>query len=87
MSPARFESAKRAGLIAPAKSIGGQIEIHGVENESMAQTLGCIMLENPQMAALFDRVSPGTPVTIVGALTGNNSVALALAQLGDQEDT
>jgi lipoprotein-anchoring transpeptidase ErfK/SrfK len=83
----RFESAKRAGLIAPAKSIGGQIEIHGVENELMAQTLGCIMLENPQMAALFDRVSPGTPVTIVGALTGNNSVALALAQLGDQEDT
>jgi lipoprotein-anchoring transpeptidase ErfK/SrfK len=82
----RFESAKRAGRIANTKSIGGQIEIHGVDNELMAQTLGCIMLENPQMAALFERVSPGTPVTIVGALTGNNSVALALAQLGQQEE-
>jgi len=82
----RFASAKHAGRISPAKTIGGQIEIHGVENELMAQTLGCIMLDNPQMAALFERVSPGTPVTIVGALTGSNSVALALAQLGNPEE-
>lgn len=84
----RFASAKHAGRISQAKTIGGQIEIHGVENELMAQTLGCIMLDNPQMAALFERVSTGTPVTIVGALTGSNSVALALAQLGNpKEDT
>lgn len=82
----RFASAKKSGRIAPTKSIGGQIEIHGVENELMAQTLGCIMLDNPQMVALFERVSPGTPVTIVGALTGSNSVALALAQLGNQKE-
>jgi hypothetical protein len=79
----RFESAKKSGRIAPGQRIGGQIEIHGVDNELMAQTLGCIMLENVHMAALFERVPPGTPVTIVGALTGKNSVALALAQLGD----
>jgi murein L,D-transpeptidase YafK len=77
----RFKLAKKAGLIASTKSIGGQIEIHGVENELMAQTLGCLMLDNPHMAALYARVSTGTPVTIVGALTGQNSVALALAQL------
>lgn len=82
----RFVLAKNSGRIASAKNIGGQIEIHGVENELMAQTLGCIMLDNPHMAALYERVSPGTPVTIVGALTGQNSVALALAQLGDRKE-
>ena len=82
----RFESAKRSGTIASNRTIGGQIEIHGVENELMAQTLGCIMLDNPHMATLFERVRPGTPVTIVGALSGHNSVALALAHLGSQEE-
>jgi L,D-peptidoglycan transpeptidase YkuD (ErfK/YbiS/YcfS/YnhG family) len=77
----RFALGKKSGGIPPAKSIGGQIEIHGAENELMAQTLGCIMLDNPHMATIFDRVSPGTPVTIVGALSSHNSVALALAQL------
>jgi hypothetical protein len=43
--------------------------------------LGCVMLENPQMAALFERVNNGTPVTIVGALLEQNSVARALAHL------
>jgi lipoprotein-anchoring transpeptidase ErfK/SrfK len=82
----RFDQAKKSGKISSAKRIGGQIEIHGVENELMAQTLGCIMLDNPHMVALYERVSPGTPVTIVGALTGENSVALALAQLGDRNE-
>lgn len=84
----RFDVARKSGRIPSAKSIGGQIEIHGNENELMAQTLGCIMLDNPHMAALFERVEAGTPVTIVGALTGQNSVALALAQLTHRgEDT
>jgi hypothetical protein len=63
------------------RGIGGQIEIHGGENELMAQTLGCVMLDNPQIALLFDRVDQGTPVTIVGALHEENAVALALATL------
>jgi lipoprotein-anchoring transpeptidase ErfK/SrfK len=82
----RFDLAKKSGRIPPTKSIGGQIEIHGSDNELMAQTLGCIMLENPHMAALFDRVDPGTPVTIVGALTDQNSVAFTLAQLTHREE-
>lgn len=82
----RFALAKRTGRIASSKGIGGQIEIHGVENEFMAQTLGCIMLDNHQMLALYERVESGTPVAIVGALTEGNSVALALAQLGHREE-
>ena len=78
----RFEFGKRTGKIGAAKGIGGQIEIHGADNELLAQTLGCVMLENPNMAHLFDRVSTHTPVTIVGALTEHNSVALALSELG-----
>ncbi|HEY5627845.1 MAG TPA: L,D-transpeptidase [Nitrospira sp.] len=77
----RFAAERKAGHMSPTRSIGGQIEIHGVENELIAQTLGCVMLENPQIALLFERVDQGTPVTIVGALHENNAVALALASL------
>ena len=79
----RFVQGKKMGRIPAAKQIGGQIEIHGVENELMAQTLGCVMLDNVQMSALFERVEPGSVVSIVGALTGRNAVAMALAQLGE----
>ncbi|MEQ1794935.1 MAG: L,D-transpeptidase [Nitrospira sp.] len=82
----RFAQGKKVGRIPAVKQIGGQIEIHGVENELMAQTLGCVMLDNAQMSALFERVEPGTPVSIVGALSGRNAVAMALAQLGEHEE-
>ena len=82
----RFQSARRTGLIPASKGIGGQIEIHGVDNELMAQTLGCVMLENSQMVYLYDRVEKGTPVTIVGALHEQNSVAQALASLGQRNN-
>lgn len=82
----RFELAKRTGKIGAWKGIGGQIEIHGADNEFLAQTLGCVMLDNPQMAMLFERTPLNTPVTIVGALTEQNSVAMALAQLGARSE-
>jgi lipoprotein-anchoring transpeptidase ErfK/SrfK len=82
----RFLSERKKGLIPAYRDIGGQIEIHGVDNELMAQTLGCVMLENPHMAALFDRVDNGTPVTIVGALLEHNSVAQALEHLSTRRD-
>lgn len=82
----RFELAKKSGKIGSAKGIGGQIEIHGADNELLAQTLGCIMLDNPNMAALYGGVSVGTPVTIVGALTRENAVALALSELVQRRD-
>jgi hypothetical protein len=77
----RFLNDRKKGKIPAFREIGGQIEIHGMEGELMAQTLGCVMLENPQMAALFEQVNTGTPVTIVGALLEQNSVARALAHL------
>jgi murein L,D-transpeptidase YafK len=82
----RFVNDRRNGRIPAFRNIGGQIEIHGVDNELMAQTLGCVMLENPQMAVLFDRVDNGTPVTIVGALLEHNSVARALSKLSPRRD-
>jgi L,D-transpeptidase catalytic domain len=82
----RFLNDRKKGTIPAFRDIGGQIEIHGVDNELMAQTLGCVMLENPQMAALFDRVDNGTPVTIVGALLEHNSVARALVNLSARRD-
>ena len=80
----RYQLGRKSGQIPASRTIGGQIEIHGVENELMAQTLGCVMLDNLHMALLYDRVAKGTPVTIVGALYEQNSVALTLATLDDQ---
>lgn len=77
----RFQLAKRSRKISPFKGIGGQIEIHGADNERLAQTLGCVMLDNSNMTVLYESVPVGTPVTIVGTLTKQNAVASALAQL------
>ena len=82
----RYEIERKKGQISASRAIGGQIEIHGVENELMAQTLGCVMLDNPQMALLYGRVAKGTPVTIVGALHEQNSVAMTLATLDDRNE-
>jgi lipoprotein-anchoring transpeptidase ErfK/SrfK len=82
----RYQLGRKTGQIPASRTIGGQIEIHGVDNELMAQTLGCVMLDNPHMALLYDRVAKGTPVTIVGALHEQNSVALTLATLDDQRE-
>ena len=82
----RYRLEQKTGQIPASKAIEGQIEIQGVKNELMAQTLGCVMLDNPQMARLYDRVSKGTPVTIVGALHEQNSVALTLATLDDRRE-
>ena len=81
----RYQLGRKSGQIPASRGIGGQIEIHGVENELMAQALGCVMLDNPQMALLYNRVAKGTPVTIVGALHEQNSVALTLATLDDRK--
>ena len=81
-----FQRAQRTGKIAPAHTIGGQIEIHGAENELMAQTLGCIMLDNHHMSELFSRVATGTPVAIVGATTAHNKIALVFADLNHNRE-
>jgi L,D-peptidoglycan transpeptidase YkuD (ErfK/YbiS/YcfS/YnhG family) len=82
----RFQQARRTGRIPADAFIGGQIEIHGGDDVLMSQTLGCVMLDNWQMDAIFKEVESGTPVTIVGALRLANSVALALAGLDQAEE-
>lgn len=82
----RFHKARKAGLIPPDARIGGNIEIHGESNRRLSQTLGCVMLGNRQMDALFKEVEAGTPVTIVGAVDVDNTVAVVLAQLEQGDD-
>ncbi len=43
-------------------------------------TYGCVALENEPMLELFSLVGVGTPVTIVGALESENSIAKALRE-------
>lgn len=82
----RFQKARRTGAVPSGSFIGGQIEIHGEDRIPMNQTLGCVMMRNRHIDAVFDLVEVGTPVTIVGALEVKNSVAAALASLDDDSD-
>lgn len=82
----RFQQARHTGRIPADAFIGGQIEIHGGDDILMNQTLGCLMLENWQMDAIFRVVEQGTPVTIVGAVQLTNSIAMALAGLDQTEE-
>jgi len=82
----RFENAQQTGEITGSHHMTGSIEIHGIAQGITDQPFGSIVLDNPQIMELFDRVSVRTPVTIVGALESQNSVSLVLADLGDQEE-
>jgi L,D-peptidoglycan transpeptidase YkuD (ErfK/YbiS/YcfS/YnhG family) len=82
----RFQSARKTGAIPARARIGGNIEIHGEANRQLSQTLGCVMLGNRQMDALFRQVEAGTPVTIVGAVDVDNTVAVVLTQLDQSDD-
>jgi hypothetical protein len=62
----RFERAQRRGLLPRRARIGGLIEVHGEGGRFQDWTDGCVALENRDMDELFDMVSVGTPVTIVG---------------------
>lgn len=83
----RFQAGRQSGAVPDQARIGGNIEIHGEANRGLSQTLGCVMLDNRQMDALFREVGVGTPVTIVGAVDPDNAVAVVLAQLeqGDED--
>ena len=82
----RFETAQKAGLIPKSQHMPGLIQLHGIAQGISDQPYGSIVLDNPQIAQLFDQVAVGTPVNIVGALESQNSISLVLADLGDQEE-
>jgi len=62
----RFEAARRRGQISRHARPGSLIEIHGEGGRGGDWTDGCVALTNRDIDDLFDRVSVGTPVTIVG---------------------
>jgi hypothetical protein len=82
----RFQEAQEAGLIPRSRPMPGLIQLHGTAQGITDQPFGSVLLDNPHIAKLFDQVSVGTPVTIVGALESHNSISLVLVDLGDQEE-
>lgn len=69
----RFEEYKRKSLIPKDAKIGGLIEIHGDGGKGIDWTEGCVALSNEDMKELFNLVSNGTPVYVIGSM-GNNNV-------------
>jgi len=62
-----FAERVRSGIIPKRRGIGGLIEIHGDGGKGNDWTNGCIALPNNKMDELFNKMSVGTPVTIVGS--------------------
>lgn len=66
----RFTRDVREGRISRSAQIGGMIEIHGGGGRGANWTDGCIALSNKDMDVIFNVVTEGTPVTIIGSLVG-----------------
>jgi hypothetical protein len=75
----QFQIAKEKGLVPRQTGIGGLIEIHGGGKDIM--TYGCIAMNNKDIDELFKMVKIGTPVTIVGAVSSQNSLSSHLEGL------
>lgn len=69
---AAYASAKKNGKIPAEAGIGGFIELHGGGKDSL--TKGCVGLENIDMDHVYGLTEVGTPVTIVGAVSVENSI-------------
>jgi len=69
----RFADDKRRGLLPPGARLGGNIELHGDGGKSFNWTRGCIALANTDMRSLYDLVSVGSQVTIVGNLESSTT--------------
>jgi len=67
-----FALAKKQGLVPAHADAGGLIEIHGGGKDSL--TKGCVGLENKDMDEVFSQADIGTPVTIVGAVSVENTI-------------
>jgi murein L,D-transpeptidase YafK len=69
---ARFEELKKSGVLPKEATIGGQIGIHGSpakpeykpNHKASDWTLGCVALDDDEIADLAKRVKDGTPVDI-----------------------
>ncbi len=59
------------------------IAIHGMDERQLALGSSGVILDNRRMERLFQRIEPGTPVTIVGALEPDNPVSRVLPELAE----
>jgi L,D-peptidoglycan transpeptidase YkuD (ErfK/YbiS/YcfS/YnhG family) len=64
----RYAKNKKRGVIPQSSEIGGNIEIHGGGGKGVHWTDGCVALTNKEMDRIFEQVSVGTPVVIVGSI-------------------
>jgi L,D-peptidoglycan transpeptidase YkuD (ErfK/YbiS/YcfS/YnhG family) len=79
---AAYASAKKNGKIPSEAGIGGFIEIHGGGKDSL--TKGCVGLENKDMDHVYGLTEVGTPVTIVGAVSMENSILADLKKFEER---
>ncbi len=66
----RFARAQANGELGRSSSIGGLIEIHGEGGRGTNWTDGCIAVRNAEMDGLFEALSVGSAVVIVGSYDG-----------------
>ena len=71
-----FAREKARGNIPGSVGIGGDVELHGGGPDSL--TRGCVSLDNNKMDELYDIVSVGTPITIIGTMELDNYVLRAI---------
>ncbi len=67
-----FALAKKKGLVPAHAGIGSFIEIHGGGKDNL--TRGCVGLEDRDMDIVYKWAEVGTPVTIVGAISIENTI-------------
>ena len=70
---ARLERLEADGTLPRGTRPGSLIEIHGEGGRGKDWTDGCVAVTNAEMDWLFARVGMGTPVTIVGSLSGQGA--------------
>lgn len=78
----QLDALKAAGEVPRATRVGGLIEIHGEGGRGKDWTDGCVAITNDQIDWLFTRVAVGTPVTIVGSLSGEGLFSEVARRLG-----
>lgn len=69
----RLELLKADGTLPRGTRPGGLIEVHGEGGRGKDWTDGCVAVTNAEMDWLFARVAVGTPVTIVGSVSGQGA--------------
>lgn len=82
----RFQQARSRGEIPPRAGIGGSIEIHGQGGRGYDWTDGCVAPNDSEMKWLYNRVSVGTPVVIVGSDGTDGPIRTTLKENGSNHE-